>query len=382
LIKTDLVSVKTKRILIILLIFLPIFLLRLRAKLDFPFQVGDKIKIRAQIRSQPTSKGDFQYFKLRGISIRTSSHPQLNYGDWIEAIGIVTPGKNKGIINQYWLKEAEVNKLEKINLFSPIFRLRAWIERLYRKSLPEPHASLLAGIVLGIKSSLPSKFFDNLRTSGTLHIVVASGMNISLFSGSLADLLARLLKRNTAFIVSLVCILIYCVIAGMEPPIIRAALMAMTLFLGKYWGREALSLWTLFLVGIIMLAFSPLLLFDVGFQLSFMATAGLICLAPRFEKFMPKGFISIFAGSFAETLAAQIFTMPILLATFGNFNLLSMIPNILVLELIPFLMIAGLAMAVFFPIARLIGLVLWLPLQYFVIVINLFGRFDIFSIRV
>jgi competence protein ComEC len=373
---------KIKRIVAILLIFLPIYLLRLQAQLDYSFQVGDKIKITAKLKNQPTIRGRFQYFKLKNIFIKTSSVPQLNYGDWVSAVGIVSSGERKGLISQYQLKDAEIKKIAKNNPLSPLFKFRSWVENLYKKSLPQPHASLLAGIVLGIKSTLPSDFFDNLRTSGTLHIVVASGMNISLFSGTLADFLSRILKRNLAFIVSLICILIYCVIAGMEPPIIRAALMAIALFLGNYWGREALSFYILFLVAIIMLIFSPLLLFDVGFQLSFMATAGLICLAPRFEKFVPSGFISIFASSFAETLAAQIFTMPILLATFGNFNLLSIIPNALLLELIPFLMIAGLMMVILFPIAQLLGLVLWLPLQYFVSLINFFGQFDILNIKV
>jgi len=372
---------KIKRIATIVLIFLPIYLLRLRAKLQYPFKTGDKIKITAKLKNQPTTKGRFQYFTLKNIFISASSTSQLDYNDWVEAVGTISKSEHKSIIPQYQIQQAQIKKIDKTNRLSPIFKFRDWANKLFKKSLPQPHASLLAGIVLGIKSSLPSDFSKNLQTTGTLHIVVASGMNISLFSATLADFLARLFKKKIAFIVSLICILIYCVIAGMQPPIIRAALMALILFMARFWGRESLSLYTLFIVGIIMLVANPLLLFDVGFQLSFTATAGLILLGPHMQRLVSPLPIGFFKESLAETASAQIFTLPIIMITFGNFNPISIIPNALVLELIPFFMISGFVLIALFPIAPLIGLVLWLPLEYFVGVINLFGRLKIFNIN-
>jgi len=267
-----------------------------------------------------------------------------------------------------------------------IFQFRKKIEQVFVKTLPEPHSSLISGIVLGSQKTLAKDFYDNLKTSGTLHIIVASGMNISLLAGSLKDFLARFLKRKPALIVAEIVILIYFVICGMTPPISRAAIMASILYLSQLLGRQAEGAWILVITGLIMLIFNPLLLFDTGFQLSFTATLGLFTLSPFFQKKIGQiSFGRFLPQETGETLAAIVFTAPVLIVTFGNFNPFSLIPNILILWLIPYLMylgfiIAGLSL-VSFSLAQILCWLSFLPLTYLISVINIFGSFKFLELK-
>lgn len=380
-------KVKRRYFLILFFLFLPLYFSRLYFKLAFVFQAGDRVKIRTQLTQEPTIANQNQYFKTKGILIKTSSSLEFHYGDQLEIMGIVNKNKRKSFLDQFEIINPQITKIKSSNRFlRTIFQFRQRLEQVINQTLPEPQASLLSGIFLGIQKTLAYDFYQALKTTGTLHIIVASGMNISLLAGSLGDFLSRFLKRKPALIVSLVCILIYCFMAGMNPPIIRAGLMASALYLANFTGREADGLWILILTGGMMLFINPLFLFDIGFQLSFMATAGLITLTPFFQKlFFKIPFIKIFNEPLSETLGAIIFTAPILIITFGQFNPLAIIPNTLILWLIPYLLYLGLLISMiglfFGSLAQFLAWLAWLPLTYVIQVIKFFGKFKLFDLR-
>lgn len=385
-------SLKARYILIFFALFSLVYFFRFKAKLDLDLEDGVKVRISSSLTQEPILQGNYQIFKVKEIQIRTNRYPQYHYNDKL----IITGTLNKKLINRfktsYLLLNPEIVKLEddkrkvavERSMVSLIYRVRERLEKVVLNSLPEPQASLLIGIILGIQKSMPQDFYNALKTTGTLHIIVASGMNISLTAGLLGDFLSRFLKRKLALVVSLVCVFIYCVIAGLSPPIVRAGLMAGVLYLSTFLGRETVGLWLLLLVAGLMLLFQPLLLFDVGFQLSFAATAGLMSYGAFFERLFTK-FPSVISSSLAETASAQILTMPILIISFGQFNPFSLVPNALVLSLVPFLMLYGMITMfiglIFFPLAKVLSWLLWLPLTYFIKVIDFFGQFEFLNLK-
>ena len=381
-------------LLILFIVFSLIYFFRLKTKLQINFVNGDQVKVVSRLTQEPILQGKYQVFKVNGIFVKTSSLVDYHYGDYLDMTGRVEVKVINKWFNQFWLINPEIVEVKtyseklriKDGLIKNVFKFRQKLVEVFIRTLPEPQASLLIGIVLGVKLGLPVDFYQSLKTTGTLHIIVASGMNISLLAGGLLEILSLFLGRKMALVASLLVVFCYCLMAGLEPPIVRAGLMALVLYLAVFLGRETDGLISLILVAMIMLIFDPLLLFDIGFQLSFMATLGLMVLASRLKNaFVLLKYLKPVSSDLSETLSAQIFTLPILVISFGHFNPLSLLPNVLTLWLIPFLMVLGLLIGflglVFWPLALFLSWLLWLPLTYFVNIINWFGQFDVFNLK-
>jgi competence protein ComEC len=377
--------------------FCSIYFLRLQSKLNLDLKDAQVVKLNIQLTSEPIIQDKHQLLKKGPFYIKAPLYPRFHYGDRLQVSGTVKKRVINKFFSQFWLINPEIllinNNNKDLGLFKGflknIYTFRDRLTGMMSRLLPEPHASLGIGILLGVKQAIPKDFYLALQQTGTLHIMVASGMNISLTAGSLSILLAHFLNKKKAVILSIFVIFLYCILAGFDPPIVRAGLMAFVLFLGVLLGREAKALYTLIIVGIIMMLFEPLLLFDVGFQLSFAATLGILVLGPRFKKAFKKLFLfkkfSFLKGDFVETLSAQIFTLPILVISFGHFNPLSIIPNLLILWLIPFLMfllfLMVLAGLIFAPLAKFLSLFSYLVLHWFVLVVRFFGSFSFFDLK-
>ena len=318
------------------------------------------------------------------VFISTSIFSQLHYGDTVVITGTLKEralSKNKTIMTMSYPK-IEVIKDNK-NLFLAISSsIREKAASLFGKTLPQTPASLLLGIVFGIKETMPEDFTENLRLSGVFHVVAASGMNVTMAGGFLSSLFGFFLKRQIAIVLSIIGILFYAVLAGLDPPIVRASIMGMLVFTGQLIGRQTLGAYGLFLSGFAMLFWSPNLIFDVGFQLSFLATAGLLYIRPLFERSKKVKVIlnrSVVGEGVITTIAAQAGTLPILVSNFGAYSLWSVIVNGLVLWTIPTLMVIGGVGAILGMIAEPLGstfLYLSLPfLLYFQKVVSMFASF-------
>ncbi|HKC14775.1 MAG TPA: ComEC/Rec2 family competence protein, partial [Patescibacteria group bacterium] len=176
----------------------------------------------------------------------------------------------------------------------------------------------------------------------------------------LSSIFLLFFKRQIALVISIVGIIIYAVLAGLEPSIIRASIMGILVFTASIFGRQTWPLYGLLLAGFVMLMWDPNLLNDIGFQLSFLATIGLLYMKPFFKNKILDGF--------QTTIFAQAATLPILVSNFGTYSLWSIVVNSLILWTIPLLMVIGGVSAVIsfiiFPIAKIL-LYLSLPLLIF-----------------
>ena len=237
---------------------------------------------------------------------------------------------------------------------------------------PEPHASLLNGMLLGKQLFVTNTFYNQLKQVGLIHIVVLSGMNITMLSAIILNTLVHFINRKWALLCTIVIIILFVLFVGAEPPIIRAAIMGIISLAAVLYGRKAMALYSLFLSAIIMLIFNFEWLQSISFQLSFSATLGIVLfgsMEPEEESVilrersdrriqntsMHGSFIRqwriqddkfiILKSYFLEELriscAAQVFTLPILFWYFRQISFVSPIANILVAWLIAPIMILG-----------------------------------------
>ena len=365
-------------------VFFLLWLYRFQAVLPKNLQEGQKIRITATLREEPQAYSNSQRFTLAGIKIRTERFPEYHWGDSLVVTGEVKVVQRNRFFREYWLDWPEISYLPLFprfspiipaSLFSPVFSLKSRLVSIYRVSLPEPHASLLAGIVLGEKSALPSAFWRALKKTGTLHIVVASGSNITFLAGFLMGILPLLFSRRLAYIVTSALIWFYVVLAGAEVPIFRAGIMGTIAFFGMSLGKMREAIRGLLIAATALLLIRPLSLFNLGFQLSFAATLGIIMFGSRnwgvLEK-LPKGLVE----SLKTTLSAQVFTAPIIILAFGAFPLLSPLANILVYWTIPPIMGLGAAAGILGLLGESLGkmfcLLVYPLLEYFVRVVEFF----------
>ena len=353
-----------------------------------PPRAGEVITIQTTLLTEPKLSGNQQVFTLYyqdrwRITVRIPRYPMFHYGDSFLVTGkvkiksIESIGVEKTI---YSMDYPEVKDLSKSSNY--LVRFASFIRRnvaaTFHQYLPPPADSLLLGIVFGINESMPEDFQDDLRTGGVLHVIAASGMNVSMVAGALFLILSSFLKRRQAVLISIVGIIFYAVLSGLQPSILRASLMGILVFSASLLGRQNTALVTLGITAYLMLFLRPVLLSDVGFQLSFFSTLGILMIKPLFSELEKRG---EFLADITTTISAQIATLPIMLMTFGQYGIVSILVNALVLWTIPPLMVLGslaaLSGLIFRPLAMPL-LYLALPfLWFFARVVAFFGEYQL-----
>ena len=210
------------------------------------------------------------------------------------------------------------------------------------KVVPEPESALLGGLLLGEKHSLGDKLTEDFRRSGLVHVIVLSGYNMTIVAYAIMWLLSRF-PPALAGGAGAVGILAFTLMAGSSATAGRAAIMALLVILAKFLHRDYDIRRALAFAAFIMIVHNPkILAFDPSFQLSFLATLGLIYLSPHFERWFKRlterfGIRQIVAATFAT----QIFVLPRLIELSGTISLVGLVSNILVLPLIPITMLFG-----------------------------------------
>ena len=208
--------------------------------------------------------------------------------------------------------------------------------------IPEPHSALLGGLVVGAKQSLGQELLDDFRTVGVIHIVVLSGYNITIIAVFIEWLLSRL-RKNLRLALAALAMILFALMVGASATVIRATVMALLALLARGTGRIYAVTRALLVAGVIMLLHNPkILVFDVSFQLSFLATLGLIYISPLVE---PKVKWVTERWHIREivvaTVATQLFVLPFILYKTGIFSVVSLPVNLLILSAIPATMLSG-----------------------------------------
>lgn len=270
---------------------------------------------------------------------------------------------------------------QELKTFEP---LRVRLEEVLDQTLPYPQSALLSGILLGSNSRLPFYLKQQLKDTSTIHMVVVSGQNLSMLAGFIMSLV-YLLGRRKAVVLTLMVIVFYSVLTGFQVPVIRAAVMVLFTYLAQILGKERQGAWILFLTAGLMLLYQPNWLLSISFQLSFLATFGVVAVAPVMVDHLSK-VPRILREDLGVTLSAQLMVLPVIAYNFGQISVIGVVVNSLILWSIPLVMISGfisLCLGIIHTfLGQVAGLVPGILLTYFIDVVQLFAEIPGASLRV
>lgn len=370
---------------------------------DAPPDVRDQAQL-LRVRAETVSSDEFGQTSVSGfLLVRARRFPIVPYGSRVKLTGFLDAPKPIGEFDYeaYLARQRVYSQMvfpevtliagdEGHPLRSALIRLHEHTHLTIDKLIPEPQSSLLVGILLGDDSGLSSHMAEAFRDTGLTHIIAISGFNIAIFMGVLLRLGDRFFSRRGAALLAVFGVLLYTVLVGAAASVVRAAVMGtIYVFSSRMLGRPTFPFASLALAGFLMTLMEPYVLWDVGFQLSFAATLGLMFYAEpltqwaqkRLEKWLDKNLLkpvmALASDAVLVTIAAQILTMPLMIAYFKEISLISLIANALVLPAQPGVMIWGGLTAVVgmlsAPIGKLLGYVAWLFLAYTTEMVDMFA---------
>jgi len=388
---------------------------------DIQFYNDQKVRFLGVVKSEPDVRKNHVKLTIKAVQgiegapkeiggnilIKTSLYPEYHYGDLLDitcqlqapeplefetSAGIRTFNYDKylarfDIYSVCYRPKVELVGHEYGNvIMACLLNIKSSFMRAVQQSLPEPQASFLGGLILGAKKAIPDDLMESFNRTGTTHIVALSGYNITIIAVLILNMCKHLwISRKGAFWVSLGAITFFVLIAGAQASILRAGIMGLLVLLATQLGRASRITNVLALAAVVMLIINPkVLVFDAGFQLSFLATIGLVYVSPRLEKFfrwVPVAFE--IRGSLLATLSATIMTLPLILFQFGRLSIVAPLVNVLILPTIPIAMafgfVTGLLAIIWLPLGQMFGWIVWTILSYIIFMVEAFAKFNFAS---
>jgi competence protein ComEC len=326
---------------------------RLTVRLDHVLggagQTTSRLRIQATVYGPtPVHYGDLVV--LSGEVITPPRFDQFDYRTYLAGQGIA------GVMPSARLVRVTSHPGDPIHTI--LYAVRHALIDTVDRALPEPQAALLLGVVFGYRAALPTALEQQMIASGLVHIVVASGLNVALLARLVQQALGRTWPRGAA-VTALTAIIGYALLSGASPAALRATLMGGLVILAGMIHRQSHVFVALALAAGVLLGIKPSLVRDVGFQLSFAATLGIVIWADPLTTLL-RWLPGPLREALAATLAAQAMTWPLLLAEVHRLSLIAPLSNLLVVPLVPFMMVAGAIGATAGCVLPLAG---WLPLQ-------------------
>jgi len=327
---------------------------------------GDMLRLTGKLETLPSQAADFD--------------PEDYYHDYLARQGIYA--------SMYYPKAEFIEGGHGSAVMGWLASVRNRLSRSLASALPEPQASLSQSLLLGQRTQLPSDLYADFTRSGTAHILAISGSNISIVAGILLSLGIWLFgrRRSLYIILALLGVWLYVMLSGMQPPAVRAAIMASLFLVALHLGRQKSMATALAFAAAVMVGVQPSVLWDVGFQLSFLAMAGLVFLWPPLQtlsrslvgKALGDGKLAslgnLIGDSFTVGLAAVLATWPLIAYTFGYVSLVSLPATLLALPVLPFIIVIAALSGVLGlfapPLAAAGGWLAWLFLTYMIKVVE------------
>jgi ComEC/Rec2-related protein len=327
---------------------------------------GERVELTGIIVREPDTRDSSIRYTIRtepeGELVLTTTHhfPKYSYGDRLVLHGRLTTPVVFDDFNykEYLMKDdirtviyyptiTFVSSGNGSILKSTLLKSKNALRKSINRSLPYPQNELLLAMTLGDRQGLEANLKERFSRIGIRHIIAISGMHITIVAGMIISVLIQGLRlsNNFSFFSSVFLIFAYISMIGSPPSAVRAGIMACILLLAKKIKRDYFAWSALLFSASLMLAFNPLLLrFDIGFQLSFLAVAGILYLSPMIEKYLnkiTKSESSWLINIISITLGAQISTLPILIHNFGMIPIISPLANILIVPIVSFIIMSG-----------------------------------------
>lgn len=360
------------------------FLLRMKTKPYPRFKFDDRVTFKGKLLKPMNfaNKDDpGRSFDYEGYLAKSDIFYEMKSAEVFGTSALAGGSMNEGAA-------AKVNILNYTSdhVTSFLFSLKRQFVSNLERTLGEPHAALASGLVVGEKAALGNELINDFRTVGLIHIVVLSGYNITIVGDAMRRILA-FLPRVWGISIGGIGIALFGVLVGGGATVIRSCFMAGIALSADILRRDYNVARGLIFAGLIMLIQSPMiLLHDPSFQLSFLATMGLILLATPIEKRLK--FISDrfgMRGIISATIATQIFVSPYILYMMGNLSLIGMVVNILVLPFIPvtmlFVFLTGAIGLLSVPVAQVFAWATHILLSYELFMVQTFAKLPFASVH-
>lgn len=360
----------------------------------FENNVGQKVLFKGEIIDEPDIREKNQKLTLEvkigneetKILVTTSLDQDFKYGDEVSVKGILEKPENfltdqgKTFDYIHYLKKDGIYyvmsfvdiKILSHNhgnfIKSLLFSAKEKFLFEMNRAIPAPESLLMGGLILGEKSSFSQALRQSFVNTGTIHIVALSGYNVTIVAEWIMKIFS-FLPRNFGIGVGIFSIILFVFMTGASSTAIRAGIMAILALVARATGRNYDVARALIIAGVLMVLLNPfILIYDVSFQLSFLATIAVIFLSPRMEKYFMWIPWHWLRDIVTVTFSAYIFVTPFILYNMGNLSLVALPANIAVLPFIPFTMLLGFVTGfiglVFFPFSIPFGYISYFLLHY------------------
>ncbi len=328
-----------------------------------------------------------------GVLINMPLYVDLKFGDRARvSCDLKTPQGKDNFLNYdkylarngVWSLCGARAKVEKLNnensflqkIYIKFFDLKQHLQNRVNELWPEPQSALAAGLLYGARSGFTQEVSQDFNRVGLTHIVAVSGYNISIIAAVLMNLFIKVgFDRRRAFFAVIVGIILFVLFTGASASVLRAGIMGVIVLLATQLGRQSRIGNVLVFTAALMLLMNPfILIWDAGFQLSFLSTIGLVYISPIINNFgieSKNKFLQIMIESLCTTLSAIAATLPLILFQFGRLSLVAPLANVLILWIVPFLMLfcflAILFSYIFYPLGIVLAFPTYFGLKYVII---------------
>ncbi len=360
---------------------------------NIPYGNNKVVAFLATITDEPKIYDKYQNLDaelalpFRGnISVLTSPLENYKYGDLLQIEGKIEPPRSiaeKSTVafpkkitvaaerRGFWLKEK-------------LLDFKNFLLGQFQKSLPPTEAALMGGLTLGSRADFSAEFKNEMKLSGTTHLVALSGYNIGILVFAVAYAFGYFLSRRKTFYLTLAVIFLFVLMVGAEASVVRAAIMGFLALLAKETGRIYSARNAIALTALVMVLINPtILIFNVGFRLSFLSLLGIVYLSPAFKKLfhVDEKNSSVLKETAMMTASAQLAVVPLVISVFGQFSLTAVFANVLILAFVPLTMFLGFLLialsSLYFYLGYAVAKLAEILLIYEVVVIKLFAKLSV-----
>jgi len=398
-------------IFILILIAFVRFLFFIPSAPSYGRAIGKSVEVTGIITDAPDIRLSSQHLIFTPDSVDTDilltvpRDTDISYGDKLKITGILKEPENfitsagkefnykRYLANQniyFIIKNPDIEIISQNNgniLKSYLFKLRnSFVKNIGKVILP-PESDLASGLILGVRGGFDSDTRDEFISTGTIHIIALSGYNVTIVAEWIMKIFKIFFSQFVSIVFGIIVIILFIMMAGASSTSIRAGIMATIALFARMTGRNYDAGRALFIAALLMIVYDPRVIVDISFELSFLATFGVLFITPKvinWVKFIPMKFG--LRELFATTIAATLSVLPILLYSTGILSLVSLPANILILSFIPITMLFSFLVGIFGFITPILsfpfGFIAHLLLSYILFIIHFFASLSFASIIV